>query len=215
MRQGLLYLLLLALAVPAHAETLPLSHLDVADGLADSRVTAIVQAGRGDLWFSTWDGVSRYDGYRFTNYGTRDGLPEHLISSIAADRDGGLWFGTFSHGVARLIDDPKERGSDPSVKFETFSVGSAAGANGIGALVVDAKNRLWCATNAGVFRAELRGPRPPRFEEILPGATAEWPQLLAVDPQGRAWVGDVNAVVEIGDGAPIRHTLPPEAQGEL
>jgi ligand-binding sensor domain-containing protein/signal transduction histidine kinase len=199
----------------AVGETLPLHRLDVAEGLADSRVTAILQARRGDLWFATWDGVSRYDGTRFTNYGTKDGLPEGLVTSLAEDREGGLWFGTFSHGVAHLIDDPADRGPDPSTKFETFTVAPAAEASNVGALAVDAADRLWCSTNAGVYRADLRGPRPLRFEEIAPGHGAAWPQLLSLDARGRAWVGDGTAVVEFGDGPPVRHALPPDARGDM
>jgi ligand-binding sensor domain-containing protein/signal transduction histidine kinase len=200
---------------PAHAETLPVRLYDVAQGLANSRVTAIVQARRGDIWFATWDGVSRFDGYQFTNFNTGDGLPGSLVSSIAEDRHGSLWFGTFNTGLARLIDDPAERGGDPSRKFAVYHVAEAPHADEIGALAVDGTNRLWCATGAGIYRADLNVAGPPVWSAVLPGVSVSWPQLLAVEPRGRAWAGDGDGVWEIGDGPPVRHPLPRDAKGEL
>ncbi|HZN54479.1 MAG TPA: two-component regulator propeller domain-containing protein [Candidatus Polarisedimenticolaceae bacterium] len=205
----------LAWAGAARAETLPLTRLDVADGLAHSRVTSILQARRGDLWFTTWEGVSRYDGYRFTTYGRRDGLPENLITCAAEDREGRLWFGSFSRGVFRLLDDPKERGADASVKFEMYAVDPDPASGRVGALAVDARDRLWCGTSKGVFRADLRGAGPPRFEVVLPGVSVDWPQLLALDEKSRAWIGDGRAVVEIGDAGIVTHPLPPGVEGEM
>src|SRR5215467_5968427 len=66
--------LLLSAAPPVHAQRLSVRHYDVSDGLAHSHVTAIHQDRKGYLWFGTWEGLSRFDGYRFTNYGERDGL---------------------------------------------------------------------------------------------------------------------------------------------
>ena len=66
------WLFLLA-ALPVCAQQLSLRHYDVPDGLAHSQVVAIRQDRKGYLWFSTWEGLSRFYGYRFTNYGVHDG----------------------------------------------------------------------------------------------------------------------------------------------
>src|SRR5262245_30473357 len=79
------WLLLLA-APPARAQQLSVRKYDVSDGLAHSHVTAIHQDRKGYLWFGTWEGLSRFDGYRFTNYGERDGLGHVIINDINEDR---------------------------------------------------------------------------------------------------------------------------------
>ncbi len=48
----------------------------------------------GDLWFSTHQGVLRYDGTSFTHLSTKDGLTDDQVTSIMQDRSGNMWFGT-------------------------------------------------------------------------------------------------------------------------
>jgi sugar lactone lactonase YvrE len=100
--------LFLLAALPAWAQQLSTRHYNVSDGLAHSTVNAIHQDHKGYIWFGTWEGLSRFDGYRFTNYGERDGLGHVIVNAITEDRQGRLWVGTNGGGVARLIDDPQE-----------------------------------------------------------------------------------------------------------
>src|SRR5215475_3464124 len=51
-----------------HAEQLPIKTYTTADGLAGNRVNQIFRDSHGFLWFCTYEGLSRFDGYRFTNY---------------------------------------------------------------------------------------------------------------------------------------------------
>src|SRR5215470_15448846 len=104
------------LATAAQAEQLPLKTFSIADGLAHGSVVSIYQDRKGYLWFGTWEGLSRFDGYRFTNYGERDGLGHVIINDITEDRRGRLWVATNGGGVARLIDDPREVPSPDTFK---------------------------------------------------------------------------------------------------
>jgi hypothetical protein len=36
----------------------------------------------GYLWFATAEGLSRFDGYEFTNYGVDEGLPHALVNAL-------------------------------------------------------------------------------------------------------------------------------------
>src|SRR6266542_4288690 len=67
--------LLLTLCLAARAERLPLKTYTTADGLAHNVINKIVRDSHGFLWFCTDDGLSRFDGYEFTNFGTDKGLP--------------------------------------------------------------------------------------------------------------------------------------------
>src|ERR1043165_3766098 len=103
-------------------QQLSIRHYDVSNGLAHSHVSAIHQDAKGYLWLATWEGLSRFDGYRFSNYDQRDGLGDPIINAIAEDRMGHLWVGTNGGGVARLIDDPHSPSSDSSIR--RFRIGS-------------------------------------------------------------------------------------------
>ena len=50
------------------------------DGLAGELVRSIAKTLDGDLWFACWGrGISRFDGYTFTNYDEGEGLPSRDV----------------------------------------------------------------------------------------------------------------------------------------
>ena len=63
--------LLLSAGPPVLTERLPIRTYATADGLAHNIVNRIVRDSRGFLWFCTAEGLSRFDGYRFTTFGVR------------------------------------------------------------------------------------------------------------------------------------------------
>jgi ligand-binding sensor domain-containing protein len=73
------------------------------------RVSAIVVAPDGSVWFGTDGGVAvigtgayRFDGKAWTHFDKRQGLPFDEISSMAVAQDGALWFGSYCCGAARF-----------------------------------------------------------------------------------------------------------------
>src|SRR4030095_14984886 len=102
-RSVLLLLLLVRPPAGVRAEQLPTRIYTTADGLAHDRVKRIVQDPRGFLWFCTADGLSRFDGYRFLNFGTADGLPPGTIKDLILSDDGrAYWVATDGGGVCRF-----------------------------------------------------------------------------------------------------------------
>src|SRR5947209_16360299 len=94
-QRSLFLLLLLFCVCPAVlSERLPLKAYTTADGLADNGINKIVRDSRGFLWFCTAEGLSRFDGYSFTNYGVDQGLPHRTVNDFLETRGGELWVGT-------------------------------------------------------------------------------------------------------------------------
>jgi ligand-binding sensor domain-containing protein len=85
---------------------LPVKTYTTADGLLRDTAQCIVQDSRGFLWFCTSDGLSRFDGYGFTNYTTDDGLPHRVVNSFLETRAGVYWVAT-NEGLAGF--NPKRR----------------------------------------------------------------------------------------------------------
>src|SRR5215468_1222426 len=92
---------LLATSSAARAERLPIKTYTTVDGLAHNNVNKIVRDSRGFLWFCTGDGLSRFDGYTFTNYGTDQGLPHREVTDFLETRGGEYWVATYA-GLVRF-----------------------------------------------------------------------------------------------------------------
>ncbi len=61
------------------------------NGLPSSEVYDVIQDRNGYIWISTDNGVSRFDGYEFHNYGPREGLRENVIFTMQLDSLGRVW----------------------------------------------------------------------------------------------------------------------------
>ena len=208
----------LGLALPrgmpeVSAQQLSVRHYDVSDGLAHSHVGAIHQDRKGYLWFGTREGLSRFDGYRFTNYGTHDGLGNPIINAVVEDRQGRLWVGTNGGGVARLIDDPRENfalhqtqaAANTIPKFVSYRVGDSSASNRVNALVFDASDNLWCATDEGLYRAAASEYGELKFELMAPHRDVAIPMAAYSDSNGRLWFGIENELIEIVQNQLIKY----------
>src|SRR3982751_7148317 len=88
---GSVGLLVLVLCAVVCAERLPVKTYSVADGLLRDYVYKIRQDSQGFLWFCTPGGLSRFDGYAFTNFSTDDGLPDRYVNDFLETRSGDMW----------------------------------------------------------------------------------------------------------------------------
>ena len=50
-------------------------------GLSQNSGYCILQDSRGFMWFGTWDGLNKYDGYDFTVYNKESGLSNTTINT--------------------------------------------------------------------------------------------------------------------------------------
>ena len=53
---------------PLRPEQVRFDHITTEDGLSENRVWGITQDRRGFLWFTSLDGINRYDGHEFKVY---------------------------------------------------------------------------------------------------------------------------------------------------
>lgn len=78
-------ILLICFCVPvslSNAQQVNFIKYTVQDGLIANPVRCIYQDSKGFIWIGTFDGLSRYDGYKFTNYTNTNGLSHNFINSI-------------------------------------------------------------------------------------------------------------------------------------
>jgi signal transduction histidine kinase/ligand-binding sensor domain-containing protein/AraC-like DNA-binding protein/ActR/RegA family two-component response regulator len=82
-------------------------YLTIDQGLANNTVTCISKDRQGFMWFGTYDGLNRFDGYVFSKYshiiGDSSSLADNLVTAIAEDNDGRHWVAA-AKGVSVLDD---------------------------------------------------------------------------------------------------------------
>ena len=174
----LIVFLLLASAVLC-AKRLPIRTYTSTEGLASDDVFCIHQDSHGFLWFCTSEGLSRFDGYSFTNYTAADGLPSSAVREFLQTRRGDYWIAT-SAGVVRF--DPRGAGK---ARFVVYPLGNSKVSPA--ALIADHDGGLWCGTlnGQGVF---YLAPNARAFHRVaMPPGDFGVTALLA-DSRGALWV---------------------------
>ncbi|WP_281336747.1 two-component regulator propeller domain-containing protein [Flavobacterium eburneipallidum] len=75
----------------------PVKFLDISDGLSNNSVITTYQDRNGYMWFGTYDGLNRYDGYNFKVYRNRindkSSLSFNTIYCIEGDSENNIWVG--------------------------------------------------------------------------------------------------------------------------
>ena len=103
------YLFLIGIVIVcqnASAQELFFSKYTVSDGLVNNSIRKIYQDSKGFLWISTWEGLSKYDGHRFTNFTESNGLSHNLVNDVI-ETPGGEMYVAMNNGTVDLISDDR------------------------------------------------------------------------------------------------------------
>ena len=107
MKRLLLTLGLMAqvLVTTAH-EHYVIQHYSIKDGLSQNTVMAILQDKQGFMWFGTWDGLNRFDGYTFEVFKAKNNDVEARVNNrvdlIYEDEHEQIWWATYDGHFYRL-----------------------------------------------------------------------------------------------------------------
>lgn len=73
-------------------------HIGLSEGLSQSTVVDITQDKHGNMWFATYNGLNKYDGYEFTVYKHSEtdscSIAENIVRTCHRDNSGNIWAGT-------------------------------------------------------------------------------------------------------------------------
>jgi two-component system, sensor histidine kinase ChiS len=125
------------------AQTLQFRHLTNRDGLSHPYVRSIVQDKLGFMWFGTYDGLNKYDGYKFTVYrhveNDPSSIPSNTIITMCKDPQGNLLIGTT--GGLSVYDDDR----DIFVTYNEIG-GFRLDSMLCSSILKDSKGNLWIGT---------------------------------------------------------------------
>jgi signal transduction histidine kinase/ligand-binding sensor domain-containing protein/CheY-like chemotaxis protein len=120
-------------------------HITTNSGLSQGNVTDIVQDDEGFLWFSTQDGLNKYDGKIIKIYKNDQtnakSISNNLIRTLYKDRTGNIWIGS-NEGLILF-----NRKNDTFVDFKYTS--DSLNALRVDALTEDKNGNLWIGTYGG------------------------------------------------------------------
>lgn len=184
----------LANAQPPHTFT----RYTTEDGLSQKTVNSILQDHKGYMWFATWDGINKFDGYTFKNYkaylGDLTGLSNNRIDYIAEDSHGYIWLQNYDNLVYRFN---PQNGQFQSIPYEKYQAGQ---------LYVLPKGDVWITTEyEGPIQiktdADTHTLTAENFSIANNIATIETTHHIAQDAEGGQWILTNNGI----------HHLPPKS----
>lgn len=191
-----LIVILLAIGAKTEAQT-RLRHISTEDGLSHSTVRRVFQDSRGFMWFSTVDGLNRYDGYDFKVFVFEANADNSIASSLTwdmvEDDSGGLWIAT-QEGLSHY--DP-QTGLFDNYRHDPADTNSLSH-NYIRSLVLGDDGRLWVGTQNGL---NCYDPVKQEFARFRPdsdnptGLKGHSISALLCDHKGNLWVGTENGVI--------------------
>jgi ligand-binding sensor domain-containing protein len=167
------------------AAELPSRLYTTQDGLVRNEVNRIRRDSRGYLWFSTWEGLSIFDGYQFTNYTVADGLPNRGVSDTLETRSGEYWIATFS-GLCRF--DPR---ATPEHRFTPYHVTPGPFADQVKVLIERRNGAIWFGTEGGLWRLRQDNGKISAERVPLPGREGDAQRIFALweDRNDNLWAG--------------------------
>src|SRR5215831_4842879 len=119
------------------------------NGLPQNTVRAILQTHDGYLWFTTFDGLVRYNGERFEvfNKANSKGINSNRFLCLYEDVDGTLWIGTEDGGLTRYANG----------RFRTYTTEDGLPTTLVDVICRTKDGELVISTTAGLAR--MRGER--------------------------------------------------------
>lgn len=200
-----------------------IQHFGEDEGFSAALVAHMTQDRRGYIWLATWDGLRRYDGYRFETFKTRPGdncpLETNRISYVEEDSTGNMVcqsngkfyrFDVLSRRFERLTPSSSLHSPRP-IAYQASEaarqlIASMPEYQGLEVSIQleDRQGGIWVYSNRGLDRVwmkdlrneELRRDGPDR-EEVV--------SALYTDRHGRLWKADKGGRVRIsGQGTADR-----------
>jgi signal transduction histidine kinase/ligand-binding sensor domain-containing protein/DNA-binding response OmpR family regulator len=174
-------------------------YLTTADGLPQNTIDCIFLDSQRFMWFGTWNGLCRYDGYSFKTFQKSDSqksIPDNFIHAICEDKSKNLWVGT-AHGVV-IYNLETEQFSMPD--YLQAKLGKIA----VTSLSCDKDGGVWIAAEKGkIFHFLPKPGRNQQFDciEINTKAILDADvKALCVLKNGRVLVGTGVGFFEVVDG---------------
>ena len=212
-RKLLLFVFVLLCFAPVYTQDkqIHIQHFSDGDGYSQSMVQGIIQSHDGYIWLATWDGLYRYDGYRFENYKARPGdncpLEVNRITHIIEAQDGNII--CRANGKFYMFDRKSQKFAPYNNKVDVHMykapketsqlIKSLPAYHDKEARIelVDNQQGAWIYSYRGLERVTMAAS--PISTHKWGNDSEEFVRGLYKDKQNRLWIADKNNYVRIVD----------------
>jgi len=181
----------LSAPLQAARDSVSFQHLGTEKGLPQSTINVIFQDSQGYMWFGTYGGLSRFDGYQFVTFkndpNDPNSLSNNIVVSIIEDNLGYLWVATAQNGVNRFNPNTGQFTRFISKNDDFDSLSHAQ----VQVIHQDKKGRIWIGTNHGLnlYLPEKQAfarfyNNPLDAQSLPPGSIVD----IEDDGEGNLWV---------------------------
>jgi ligand-binding sensor domain-containing protein len=215
-RASAMLMLLLVLSLATWAQRLPMRLYTIEDGLGSGFINHTIRDSHGFLWFCTRDGLSRFDGYRFTNYEITGGPASQNFTQIFQSRKGIFWIMIDDKQLYRW--DPESGTGNAQSKADQLNhegrvslPAQLVSSNFNGQMLEDHNGNLW-AGGAGLWLIEERAGKV-YFREINLNLPQNWKPAFRVwaiteGNDGSLWLGTTHGLLRrLPDGCVVQYHL--------
>jgi len=175
--------LLVTISISTHSfsQVYNFVHYSADEGFSDSKINALWQDRRGNLWIGTsGEGLARFDSHNFYWYRQEDGLLNGFINAIGEDTLGNLWVGTDA-GVF-LYDGKKFRHYAPLSQEK------------VNAITRDSSGNMWIGTAThGVYKCNIKSSVP--LKSTLKNGIDSKINFLFFDHNAALWIGTSQGLI--------------------
>lgn len=172
--------------------------ISVNDGLPQQTVTSVAEDKYGFMWFGTFDGLCRYDGFKFTTYShvprEETSISNNRVLSLLLDSFGDIWIGTEGENGLNRYD----------IDTDSFEHVDFAGSKGVRALCRGKDGELWIGCATGLYNGVWQYEDGARILKISPAAYKSLNgrpcRQLVFDDEDRLWALFEGKLVLIENG---------------
>jgi len=179
------------------SDSLTIKFWTIEDGLPINTVNQVVQDDDGYLWFTSYDGIIRFDGVEFKtfNHANTPEIPHNRATEIHKQNGVGIWVSMEHEGVLLITD----RG------FRHFGVEQGFSASDVTQIAEARGGAMFFVTHTGLYTYE-----DGQFRKFFNGKDnwQDQPRFFFEDVDGSKWISTSNGLIHaLNDGSFEEHTV--------
>ena len=167
----------------SQSDNIKFTHITTDNGLSQSNVKCIIQDHLGFLWFGTFDGLNKFDGYNFTIYKPDQNdsttLKSNSVSCLLEDENGNIWIGT-DQGLCLYYRNKNNFRSFLDKNYPAAVINSE-----INGIAEDKNKNIWFATSKGIV---VYNHSTQTFILVI----NDYSKAVYADSRGNIWFGTLS-----------------------